>query len=76
MAWETKIQSQAKSQQRLNMVLDGALLNTQHYMVSIKSKMEQSSSALFNTSVYYLMKRECSGCPQLVVNFFLYLTKL
>ena len=28
--------------QRLEMVLDAALLNTQHYKVRIKSKMEQS----------------------------------
>ena len=35
-------------------VLDAALLNTQHYKVSIRSKVEQSSewsSALSNTSV-------------------------
>ena len=36
------------------MVLDAAMLNTQHYKVSIKGKVEQSrewSSALPNTSV-------------------------
>ena len=36
------------------MVLDAALLNTQHYKVRIKGKVEQSrewSSALLNTSV-------------------------
>ena len=38
----------------LKMVLDTALLNTQHYKVRIKSKVEQSrerSSALLYTSV-------------------------
>ena len=42
------------------MVLDAALLNTQHYKVSIKSKVEQSrewSSAL----PYPYLKREPSG---------------
>ena len=38
----------------LKIVLDAALLNTQHYKVRIKGKVEQSrerSSALSNTSV-------------------------
>ena len=46
------------------MVLDATLLNTQHYKVQIKGKVEQSkekSSALPNTSVLWLLKRECSG---------------
>ena len=33
------------------MVLDTFFLNTQHYKVRIKGKVEQSSSALFYTSV-------------------------
>ena len=49
------VQSQVKSYQRLKkMVLDAALLNTQHYKERIKSKVEQSrewSSALPYTSV-------------------------
>ena len=46
------------------MVLDSALLNTQHYKVRIKGKVEQSkegSIALPYTSVSSLLKREPSG---------------
>ena len=45
----------------LKMVLDSSLLNTQHYKVRIKGKVEQSrewSSALPFTLVLKLMKRE------------------
>ena len=43
MVLETRVQSQVKSYQRLKkMVLDTALLNTQHYNVWIKGKVEQS----------------------------------
>ena len=42
-AREIWVQSQVKSYQRLKkMVLDVALLNTQHYKVWIKGKVEQS----------------------------------
>ena len=55
------------------MVLDTSLLNTQHYKVRIKSKVEQSSersSAFPYTSVLYLLKREPSGSPSsTVANF-------
>ena len=55
MARETWVQSQVKSYQRLKkMVLDATLLNTQHYKVRIKGKVEQSrekSSALPDTLV-------------------------
>ena len=50
------------------MVLDTSLLNTLHYKVRIKGKVEQSrerNCALPNTSVWYLLKRESSGCPRL-----------
>ena len=50
------------------MVLDPPLLNTQHYKVWIKGKVEQPrerSSALAYTSVWYLLKREPSGHPRL-----------
>ena len=50
------------------MVLDAALLNTQHYKVRIKGKVELSmewNSALPYTSVWYLLKREPSGQPRL-----------
>ena len=50
-----QVQSQVESYQRLKkMVLDGTLLNTQHYKVRIKGKVEQFrkwSSALSYTSV-------------------------
>ena len=43
MARETGVQSQVKLYQRLKkMVLDAFLLNTQHYKVWIKGKVEQS----------------------------------
>ena len=43
MVRETRVQSQVESYQRLKtMVLDAALLNTQHYKVRIKGKVEQS----------------------------------
>ena len=49
------VQSQVESYQRLKkMVLDAALLNTQHYKVRIKDKGKQSrerSNALPNTSL-------------------------
>ena len=55
MARETWVQSQVESYQRLKkMVLDATLLNTQHYKVRIKGKVEQSkerSSALLYTLV-------------------------
>ena len=55
MARETSVQSQVDSNQRLKkMVLDAALLNTQHYEVKIKGKVEESrekSSALPYTLV-------------------------
>ena len=43
MVQETEVQFQVELYQRLkNMVLDAALLNTQHYKVAIKGKVEQS----------------------------------
>ena len=50
------------------MVLDAALLNTQHYKVRIKGKVQQSrewSNALPYTSVWEIWKRESSGYPRL-----------
>ena len=50
------------------LVLDAALLNTRHYKVRIKGKVEQSwewSSAHCYTSVWYLLKREPVGRPRL-----------
>ena len=55
MVQEIGVQSQVESYQRLKkMVLDAALLSTQHYKVRIKGKVEQSrerSSTLPYTSV-------------------------
>ena len=55
MVRETRVQSQVKSYQRLKeVVLDAALLSTQHYKVRINGKVEQSrkwSSALPYASV-------------------------
>ena len=42
MACETGVQSQVESYQIQKMVLDASLLNTQHYKVHIKGKVEQS----------------------------------
>ena len=40
MVWETGIQSQVESHQNIpKMVIDAALLNTQHYKVRIKGKV-------------------------------------
>ena len=52
----------------LKMVLDTSLLNTQHYKLCIKGKVEQSSkrsSTLSYTSVWYLLKWEPLGRPRL-----------
>ena len=55
MVRETGVQFQVKSYQRLKKImLDASLLNTQHYKVQIKGKVEQSkerSSALPYTLV-------------------------
>ena len=55
MVWETKVQYQVESYQRLKkMVLGAALLNIQHYNIRVKGKVEQSrkwSNALPNTLV-------------------------
>ena len=60
MARETRVQSQVASYQRLKkMVLDISLLNTQHYKVHIKGKVEQSegrSSAPLHIGVVAIEK--------------------
>ena len=62
------------------MVLDSSLLNTQHYKVRIKVRVEQPrerSSALPHTLVYKLSKREPSGHPRLrsptLLTYFIYI---
>ena len=37
-----RVRSQVESYQRLKIILDAALLNTQHYKLMIKDKVEQS----------------------------------
>ena len=57
------------------MVLNVSLLNTQHYMVRIKGKIEQSrerSSTLPYTSVSLLSKSETWGSPSTTVANFTY----
>ena len=51
---ETRVQSLVESYQRLKMVLDASLLNTQHYKVQMKDKVDPSrekSSALLHALV-------------------------
>ena len=72
MARETWVQSQVASYQRLKkMVLDASLLNTQHYKVVIKSKVEQSRRR--SSALPYTLKREHSDHPQLRSPTLLYL---
>ena len=42
MVQETGVQSQVKLPKTLKMLFDSSLLNTQHYKVRIKGKVEQS----------------------------------
>ena len=59
MTWDTRVQFQVESYQTQKMVLDAALLNTQHYKVQMKSEVEQSrerSSALPHTCVVAIEK--------------------
>ena len=75
MAWETWVQSQVKSYQTQKMVLDISLLNTQHYKVCIKGKVEQSrkrSSAL-HLHVVPIEKGAFRLLPTMVTNLFIYL---
>ena len=54
------------------LVLDSSLLNTQHYKVRIKGKVEQSSerySAVPYISMLQLLKREPSGDPRLLLMY-------
>ena len=73
---KTVVQSQVESYQRLKkMVLYISLLNTRHYKVRIKGKVEQSrerSSFHPYTSVLKLLKRGPSGHPELWLPIFLF----
>ena len=58
------------------MVLDATLLNTQHYKVRIKGKVEPSrewGSAISSTLVLQLLKREPLGHPQLCRQLYFFL---
>ena len=73
MARETWVQSQVESYQKtLKMVLDTTLLNTQHYKVRFKGKVEQSwewSSALPYTLVVAIEKGAFGSPSTMVANF-------
>ena len=64
-----------------NGLVDRVLLNTQHYKVWIKGKVEQSrerTSSLLYTSMQLLMKREPSGhlwrrSPTLLIYIYIYI---
>ena len=66
---------QVVSYQRLKMVLDTALLNTQQYKVRIKGKVGQSSerSSAFPTSGEVAMEKEPSGRPRQRSPIYLYI---
>ena len=54
------------------MVLDASLLNTQHYKVRLKDKVEQSrirSNTLHNTGVVFNEKRTLESPSTTVTNF-------
>ena len=80
MVGETGVQSQVESYQRLKkkkkkkkMVLDAALLNTQHYKVRIKGKVEQfrerSSALPLHLGVVALETRAFGSLSTKVANF-------
>ena len=71
MDWETGVQSQVESYQRLKIIiLDATLLYTQHYKVRIKDKVEQSREC---SSVHFgvvAIENGAFGSPSTkVVNF-------
>ena len=78
MVLETGVQSQVESYERLKkkMVLDVALLNTQHYKVWINGKVEQSrgrSSALSLHLGVVAKEKGAFGSPSTKVANFTYL---
>ena len=66
---KTEVQSLVESCQRLkNMIFDAALLNTQHYKVRIKDKIEQSTCALPDITVYIVaIEKRVFGSPSTTV---------
>ena len=75
MVRETGVQSQVESYQRLKMVFDSALLNTQHNKVRIKGKVEQSmewSSALPLHIGVVAIEKGAFGSPSTKVANFTY----
>ena len=72
--WETRARSHVESYQTQNMVLDTSLLNTQHYKVRIKSKIEQSmerGSTLQYLGVVAIEKGALGSPPTTVANYLL-----
>ena len=74
MVRDTGVQSQVESYQRLKkMVLDAALLNTQHYNIRIKGKVEQSRVVpSLHLGVVAIEKGAFRSTPTKVANFFLH----
>ena len=73
MAWDTGVQFQVESYPPPQMVLDTSLLNTQHYKVCIKSKVEQSrerSSTLPNNLVVVDIEKGAFRLPSALVDSF------
>ena len=75
MALETWVQSQVESYQRLKkMVLDASLLNTQHYKVRIKGKVEQSREGVVHIGLVAIEKGAFGLPSTMVANFTYFLT--
>ena len=70
MVWETRVQFQVESYQRLKkMVLDTSLLNTQHYKVLIKDEVEQSRERSSVIGVVAIEKGAFGSLSTTVTNF-------
>ena len=62
MVWETGVQSQVDSYKDSKILLDAVLLNTQHYKVWFKGKVEHSRE-WSSTLPYSSARREPLGHP-------------
>ena len=71
MSWETWVQSQVESTTKTQkMVLDAALLHTQHYKVRIKGKVEQSRERSCNSPLHVgvvAIEKVAFGSPSIMV---------
>ena len=76
MVRETGVQSQVESYQDSNMVLDAALLRTQHYKVGIKGKVEQSWEWCIAFPLHLgvvAIEKRAFGSPLIKIDNFTYL---